>query len=81
MTFAPKQNWPEYHALVEPKQIEKDRLLSASQKARQYAEIFDSVWSLRTAVPQSVLSCEDEKLKARARCLLAYRKVQGINCD
>ena len=77
MSFAPQQNWDAYHLLVDPIQIEKDRSLSPLQKLQQYAEIFDSVWSLKSPVQtdRCVDCCDDEKLKTRAKLLLAYRKV------
>ena len=83
MSFAPKQNWPAYHNHVEPKQIEKDRSLSATQKAQRYAEIFDSVWSLKNSNHQnrSIVPVEDVKLQLRAKRLVAYRNVLESNCD
>ena len=83
MSFAPQQNWPAYHASVEPKQIEKDRLLSAAQKLQRYAEIFDSVWSLkiRSKNKSCDSSFESKKIDAREQQLLAYRNVPGPNRD
>ncbi|MEM9411885.1 MAG: hypothetical protein AAGA30_12270 [Planctomycetota bacterium] len=84
MSFAPKQNWDLYHSLVDPVQIEKDRSLSAWQKLRQYAEIFDSVWSLKTHenVNDEFMDLhEDEKLNIRSKQILAFRMLPGSDCD
>lgn len=74
--------WDGYHSLVEPIQIEKDRSLSALQKLQQYAEIFDSVWALKSRKQDQFIDpSRDEKLQARAKQLLAYRNVPGRDCD
>lgn len=83
MSFAPKQDWPGYHAFVGPKQIEKDRQLSASQKLQRYAEIFDSVWTLKTRNQNDRCfdPLEDEKLILRANQLLGFRNVPEPDCE
>lgn len=83
MSFAPQQNWQAFHSIVEPKQIEKDRLLSASQKVQKYAEIFDLVWSLKTR-PRDRARIDpfiDEKMQTRIRLLPAFQNVPEPNCD
>jgi len=82
MSFAPQQNWDEFHSLVDPIRIERDRLLSPLQKLRQYVEMFDSVWSLRAPNQNEFIdSNEDVKLTRRAELLAAYRLVSGPSCD
>jgi len=83
MSFAPQQNWPAYNALVESKQIEKDRLLSAAQKLKQYAEIFDSIRSLKDPSRNDNRDpkLETEKMEIRKRLLLAYRNVPEPHRD
>ena len=83
MSFAPKQNWPAYNALVESKQIEKDRLIRPAQKLKLYAEIFDSIWSLKKTNQNGNRDpqLETEKMEIRKRLLLAYRNVPEPHRD
>lgn len=82
MSFVPQQDWPGYHSIIEPIQIAKDRLLSASQKLHRYAEIFDTVWSLKIrSQNERIVLLEDEKLKLRAKQLSAFRNVPEPDCE
>lgn len=79
MSFVPQQNWTAFDEFVEPVQIEKDRSMSASEKLRQYAEIFDSVWYLKSsAEPRPLIDpATDEKFILRKKMILAFRNVPG----
>ncbi len=82
MSFAPQQNWDEYHSRIDPIRIEKERSLSPLQKLRQYAEMFDSVWSLRDQNQNEFFDLgEDNKLIPRKGLLAACRLVPGLSCD
>ena len=82
MSFAPQQNWPAYHSLVEPKQIEHERSRSAMQTHHRYAEIFDHVRKSKST-GESVRSSSqlEDKLATRKKLLVAWRLVTGPKCE
>jgi hypothetical protein len=81
MSFAPKQDWDAYHALVNPTLIAREFSLSATQKHKRYMEIFNHVCAAKandgsdgSIRPDGQLA---EKLKLRGKLLSAYRLATG----
>ena len=75
MSFIPKQNWPAYRSLVESQSIKSSR--SAMEIHRRYVEIYNYIRS-RKPEGEPLRSPEQlqEKLKLRAKLLVAYRLVK-----